>query len=52
MVSKTKKAIYRSRTKNSTCRKRSRTSCRRMSGCKYASGSKRRYCRKTKNRRA
>lgn len=48
-----KKAIYRRRVKNSTCRKVKRSAvCKRTAGCKYASGSKRRYCRKSKNRRA
>jgi len=48
-----KKAIYRRRVKNSTCRKVKRSAvCKRTAGCKYASGTKRRYCRKSKNRRA
>lgn len=48
-----KKVIYRRRVKNSTCRKVKRsTVCKRTSGCKYASGTKRRYCRKSTNRSA
>ena len=40
---------YRKRVKASTCRRRLRGSCRRTPGCKLASGSRRRFCRKTKN---
>ena len=48
-----KKVIYRRRVKNSTCRKVKRSAvCKRTSGCKYASGTKRHYCRKSKNRSA
>ena len=48
-----KKAIYRRRVKRSTCRKIKRSAaCKRTVGCKYASGTKRRYCRKSKNRHA
>ena len=46
-----RKSIYRRRVKNSTCRKIKRSAvCKRTVGCKYASGTKRRYCRKSKNR--
>ncbi len=44
--------LYRKRVKNSTCRKITRSAvCKRTSGCKYASGTKRSFCRKSKNRR-
>ena len=42
---------YRSRVKNSKCRKLGRATCRRTTGCKQANGSKRRFCRKGKNTR-
>lgn len=48
-----KMAVYRARVRNSTCRKIKRSAvCKRTTGCKYASGSKRRFCRKSKNTRA
>ena len=42
---------YRSRVKNSKCRKLGRATCRRTAGCKQANGTKRRFCRKGKNTR-
>ena len=42
---------YRSRVKNSPCRKLGPATCRRKTGCKRANGTKRAFCRKTKNRR-
>jgi len=47
-----KRKIYRARVKSSKCRKLGRATCRRTSGCKNANGSKRRFCRKTKNTRS
>ncbi len=44
-----KKRAYRKRVKNSKCRKLGRATCRRTSGCKQASGTKRSFCRKSKN---
>ena len=40
---KTRRKLYRSRTKESDCRKKTQKKC------KYTSGKKRKYCRKTKN---
>ncbi len=42
---------YRSRVKSSRCRKLGPATCRRTQGCKRANGTKRAFCRKTKNRR-
>ena len=47
-----KRKIYRARVKSSRCRKLGRATCRRTSGCKNATGTKRRFCRKSKNTRA
>jgi hypothetical protein len=47
-----KRKIYRARVKSSHCRKLGRATCRRKSGCKFTNGSKRRFCRKTKNTRS
>lgn len=47
-----KRTIYRSRVKSSHCRKKGRATCRRTSGCKFASGTKRKFCRKNKNTHA
>jgi hypothetical protein len=46
-----KRSIYRTRVKNSRCRKLGPATCRRTSGCKRANGTKRKFCRKTKNSR-
>ena len=43
------KKIYR-RLKNSKCRGKGPAVCRSLKGCKYASGKKRNYCRKSKRR--
>ena len=40
---------YRRRVKSSHCRRKGAATCRRTSGCKYTSGRKRRFCRKSKN---
>jgi len=45
-----KKKIYRSRVKSSHCRKLGVSVCSKRIKCKMANGTKRRYCRKTKNR--
>ena len=53
MSNRTKKQIYRSRVKNSSCRKRSKDSCRKKYGCKLTrSGKRTSYCRKRMNRHA
>jgi hypothetical protein len=43
--------VYRSRVKRSVCRKGKKNSekCKRLRGCKTASGTKRRFCRKIHN---
>jgi hypothetical protein len=48
---KARKVHYRKRVKKSTCRKKGPAACRGTAGCKYASGKKRRYCRKNKNKK-
>ena len=48
---KSRAATYRARIKASPCRKLGRATCRRRPGCKRASGTKRAFCRKSKNRR-
>ena len=50
-VSSTKKKLYRSRVKRSVCRKGKKNSekCKRLRGCKTASGTKRKFCRKIHN---
>uniref|UniRef100_A0A6C0B0Q7 Uncharacterized protein n=1 Tax=viral metagenome TaxID=1070528 RepID=A0A6C0B0Q7_9ZZZZ len=42
---------YRKRVKGSACRGLKRRTCKGKSGCKYVSGSKRRFCRKGRNTR-
>ncbi len=51
--SQTKRRLraYRRRVKNSTCRRKGPAACRGTKGCKYASGKKRRFCRKAKSRK-
>ena len=50
---RTRRQIYRSRVKQSQCRGKVKTACRKKNGCKNTKAGKRRsYCRKTKNRRA
>ncbi len=49
---RTKRSIYRSRVKSSHCRGQTRK-CIKRNGCKRtASGRRRSYCRKSRNRRA
>jgi hypothetical protein len=50
-ISSASKKIYRSRVKRSVCRKGKKNSekCKRLRGCKTASGTKRRFCRKIHN---
>ena len=48
---KRRKRVYRRRVKNSTCRRKGPAACRGTKGCKYASGKKRRFCRKSKSRK-
>ena len=45
------KRSYRRRVKASACRRKGPAVCRSLSGCKYVSGSKRSFCRKSKNTR-
>ena len=47
---KTRK-VYRKRVKFSQCRKKGPAACRGKQGCKYASGRKRSYCRRSKNKK-
>jgi len=42
---------YRRGVKSSHCRGLGRATCRRTAGCRQANGSKRRFCRKSANRR-
>jgi len=42
----TRKQIYRQRVKASKCRGRRGRVCNKTSGCKYATGTKRSFCRK------
>ena len=49
-AAKTRKQIYRQRVKASRCRGRRGRVCNKTEGCKYASGTKRSFCRKNKNR--
>ena len=49
MSSLTSRRVYRSRVKRSSCRKLRGRTCNKRSNCKYASGSKRGFCRKRKN---
>ena len=44
-----KKRSYARRVRKSPCRGKGRATCRRTSGCKYSSGKKRSFCRKSKN---
>ncbi len=44
------KKVYAARVRSSPCRKLGAATCRRTSGCKRAAGSKRSFCRKSKNR--
>ena len=45
-----RKKMYRSRLKRSHCRKLGMSVCSKRIKCKMANGTKRRYCRKLKNR--
>ncbi len=44
-----RKRSYRRRLKKSPCRGKKPDQCRSMSNCKYTSGSKRKFCRKSSN---
>jgi|TARA_Y100000992_G_scaffold96951_1_gene62573 tRNA G37 N-methylase TrmD len=44
-----RKRSYRRRLKKSPCRGKKPNQCRSMSNCKYTSGNKRKFCRKSKN---
>ena len=47
-----RRKMYRSRSKRSLCRKpKTERKCNRVAGCKYAKGTKRRFCRKARNTR-
>ena len=48
-MTRARKAAYRKSLKSSRCRKLGRATCRRTSGCKRANGTKRSFCRKSKN---
>ena len=48
---KLRKIAYRKRVKKSTCRKKYARACRRTAGCKYTNGKKRKYRRKSKNKK-
>lgn len=53
MAGRTKKQIYRSRVKSSSCRGKNYTKCRLKDGCKRTRKGKRKsYCRKLVNRHA
>lgn len=45
-----RKKMYRSRVKRSHCRKLGMLVCSKRINCKMTNGTKRRYCRKSKNR--
>jgi len=47
--SASRKRSYARRVRKSPCRGKGRATCRRTSGCKYSSGKKRSFCRKSKN---
>ena len=51
MPSSSNKKVYRIRLNKSLCRKgkKNATKCRRIRGCKTASGTKRKFCRKMHN---
>lgn len=44
-----KKRVYARRVRKSPCRGKAKSTCKRTSGCKYSSGKKRSFCRKSKN---
>ena len=46
---KTRRKLYRKRTKASKCRKKTQDKCKTMKKCKFTSGKKRKYCRKGRN---
>lgn len=52
--SRTRKQIYKSRARKSSCKDRKRDSCRKKNGCRLTKASKKRksYCRKLANRSA
>ena len=52
-ISSSRKKLYRNRLTRSLCRKgkKNTVKCRRLRGCKPASGTKRRFCRKIHNTR-
>jgi hypothetical protein len=51
MSSASNKRVYRNRLKRSLCKKgkKNATKCKRIRGCKPASGTKRKFCRKIHN---
>jgi hypothetical protein len=52
-MTRTKKQVYRTRVKNSPCRGKTFTTCRRRIGCKLTKSNKRKsYCRRLQNRSA
>jgi len=50
-ASLSRRRSYRRRVKSSACRGKGPAVCRSMDACKYSSGKKRSYCRKSKNTR-
>jgi hypothetical protein len=45
-ISASKRRLYRNRIKRSLCRGKKTKKCLRVKGCKYTSGTKRKFCRK------
>ncbi len=50
-LSRRKRQTYRKRTKNSPCKGKGPAVCRAKPGCKYSSGRKRSFCRKSQNKK-
>ena len=51
-ISTIRRRAYRSTLKTSKCRRvKGMTKCKKFRGCKYASGTKRKFCRRSKNRK-
>ena len=49
---KARKVATRKRTQRSKCRGKTQTACNKLKSCKYASGSKRSFCRKASKSKA
>lgn len=50
-VSDSKKKFYRQRIRKSLCRRKTAKKCKKVKGCKNASGTKRKFCRKIRSLR-